>query len=305
MHNLIVAGRTFAFIALMSVASTVSAAHVNWLTDVETGLQQANGAGRLVLLKFTADWCGYCKKMERETFSRPAVADLVNQQFVPVLVDADKYQTLVKHLKIKGLPAILVVSPDMVILERISGYQTEQKLIPIWNRVLQKNRPVSAQPSTVAASPGFTPPATQPTSNNPFTQTSSGTATAANPFKTTQKAAAPAVFDKPAFGGLCLPGVNETRSLINGMPQFAIKYRGKTLYFSSQKQLQKFQATPEKYWPMKDGACPVTLAETGRVTEGRLEYGAMFRGKLWFTSSPEQMKKFVASPARFVDALQR
>lgn len=305
MQNLTVAGRIFAFIALVSVATTASADHVNWVTDVETGLQQANASGRLVLLKFTADWCGYCKKMERETFTKPAVASLVNQQFVPVLVDADKYQVLVKHLKIKGLPAILVASPDMVILQRISGYQTEDKLLPILNGVLRANQSAKTQSVAVAGSSGFTPPATRPASNNPFKQASAGNVTAANPFKTTQKPTRPAVVDKPAFGGLCLPGVSDTRSLINGMPQFAIKYRGKTLYFSSQEQLQKFKATPGKYWPMRDGACPVTLAETGRIAEGRLEYGAMFRGKLWFTSSPEQMKKFVASPARFVDALQQ
>jgi YHS domain-containing protein/thioredoxin-related protein len=284
----------FTTVLLLLLASTAcQAAHVNWLTDVEPALKSANESGRLVLLKFTADWCGYCKKMERETFARPAVADLVNQQFVPVLVDADKYQALVKHLKISGLPAILIVSPEMVILERISGYQTEDKLLPILNTTLAKNQPVAPEPSHVASNPSPTP----------VRPVSSPKMTADNPFDVSQKVAAPAVYVEPSFGGLCLPGVNETRSLINGQPQFAMNYRGKTLHFSSQQQMQKFHAQPEKYWPMKDGACPVTLADNGQVAEGRLEYAAMFRGKLWFTSSPVQLKKFVASPARYVDAV--
>lgn len=278
---------------LALTATVCQADHVNWQTDVEPALKTANESGKLVLLKFTADWCGYCKKMERETFTRPAVAATVNEEFVPVLVDADKYQALVKHLKIRGLPAIMIVSPDMVILDRITGYQTEQKLLPMLRTTLAKHQPKTPNAPQVAAA--------APTANTP-THTVSSHADA-NPFAVSQKQKTVS-YDKPAFGGLCLPGVNETRSLINGMPQFAMKYRGKTLYFSSQQQMMKFKTQPDKYWPMRDGACPVTLAESGQIAEGRLEYAAMFRGKVWFTSSPAQMKKFVAAPARFADAIQ-
>lgn len=288
----------------MAATTLSQAAHVNWMSDVESGLQKANQSGQLVLLKFTADWCGYCKKMERETFTRPEVAELVNQNFVPVLVDADKYQQLVKHLKIKGLPATLIVSPEMVILEQISGYQTAGKLLPVLKTTLAKNRSAQTQPQSVAATSGYTPAPTRPVSRQTVSATTSQGGAVPDPFTVAEKTSQPAALDKPSFGGLCLPGVNETRSLINGMPQFAMKYRGKTLYFSSAEQMQKFKNQPARYWPMKDGACPVTLAESGQVTEGRLEYAAMFRSKLWFTSSPQQMKKFVASPARYVDALQ-
>ncbi len=291
--------RCAALLLVVLTTTASQAAHVNWLTDVEPALKTANESGKLVLLKFTADWCGYCKKMERETFERPAVAGLVNEQFVPVLVDADKYQALVKHLKISGLPAIMIVSPDMVILKRITGYQTEEKLLPMLQATLAQNPTQVPQMPQVAA-------VTAAASNAP-TRTVSAHSTApnanANPFAVSEQPPT-AAFEKPAFGGLCLLGVSETRTLINGMPAFAMKYRGKTLHFSSQQMLQKFQDQPALYWPMKDGACPVTLAETGQLTEGRLEYAAMFRDKLWFTSSPDNMKKFVSTPARYADAGQ-
>lgn len=300
MHQIFSAIRYTTLLLVVLTTTTSHAAHVNWLTDVEPALRTANESGKLVLLKFTADWCGYCKKMERETFTRPAVADVVNKQFVPVLVDADKYQPLVKHLKIEGLPAIMIVSPNMVILERITGYKSEDQLMPILKATLAKHPTSPPRMPQVAGAPGTPAAPTRTVSSQALTQNVNASN---NPFAASEKPAA-VVSDKPSFGGLCLPGVNETRSLINGMPQFAMKYRGKTLYFSSQQQMQKFQTQPDKYWPMKDGACPVTLVESGQVAEGRLEYAAMFRGKLWFTSSPEHMKKFVAAPARYVDAIQ-
>lgn len=283
---------------LLACTTFAHADHVNWSPDVETALRSANSSGRLVLMKFTADWCGYCKKMERETFTRPNVARTVNEQFVPVLVDADKHQGLVQNLKIKGLPALLVVSPDMVILSRITGYQTEEKLMPKLQAVLAQHSRVQQPESRVVGSSGFSPAPTRPVSS---TQTVPGAAVATGP-----AAARPAVpMVKPAFGGLCLPAVSETRSLVSGRPDFNTKYRGKTLYFSSQQQMQTFLQKPDKYWPANDGNCPVTHYETGRNVEGKLEYAAMFRGKLWTTANAAAMKAFVGSPASYVDALTK
>ena len=286
---------------MVLVPNAVLADRVKWSADVEGSLRAANDSGQLVLMKFTADWCTYCKKMERETFTRAAVAQTVNSQFVPVLVDADKHKNLVSHLKIKGLPAILIVSPEMVILERISGYQTEEKLLPVLNSVVAKHQRSSAGNVGVAASSGYAPAATRPVSSPAPaapapTQTVAATMAAA--------AQAPAVFDEPAFDGLCLPGVSQTRSLVRGLPQFALRYQGKTIYFSTEERMKAFQANPTQFWPSENGSCPVTLAETGTMVEGKLQYAAMFRGKLWLTSSAQQMQKFVAEPARYVDAIQ-
>ena len=272
---------------------TTRADHVNWSSDVETGLRSARQSGRLVLMKFTADWCGYCKKMERETFTRPAVASLVNEQFVPILVDADKHQDLVQHLKIKGLPAILVVSPEMAILTRISGYQTEAKLMPQLQAVLSQHR---SSPAGQAPVVGAT------VSNSMPARPVSQTAQASTGHGTSQQVAATA-FVRPAFGGLCLPAVNETRSLVSGRPEFSLEYRGRTLFFSSLEYKQKFQASPEKFWPAYDGTCPVTFAETGRAVEGKLEFAAVFRNQLWVTDNAEAMQKFVKQPASYVDRM--
>lgn len=252
---------------------------VNWQTDVEAALRTANQNNQLVLMKFTADWCVYCKKMERETFTRPAVAATVNQSFVPVLVDSDKHKDLVKHLQIKRLPSLLVVSPEMVILKRINGYRTEDKLLPDLSQVIAEHRP-NTPPVNVVSQSQPAPPLPTKTASTSENKAAAG----------------------PAFGGLCLPSVNETRTLVSGRPDFAVRYNGKTVYFQSAAHQRQFEQSPEKYWPAIDGTCPVTVATGGKPVEGKLEFAAMFRGKLWLSSSADKMKQFVKQPAFYADA---
>jgi thioredoxin-related protein len=35
------------------------------------------------------DWCGWCKKMDRDTFTNPVIADILNNKFYPVKFDAE------------------------------------------------------------------------------------------------------------------------------------------------------------------------------------------------------------------------
>ncbi|MEP3481675.1 MAG: DUF255 domain-containing protein [Fuerstiella sp.] len=269
----------------MIAGASSAQAQVNWSTDIEGALKSANAQQRLVLMKFTATWCGPCKKMEHVTFGNPAVANVVNQNFVPVLVDGDKHKDLVKHLQVVAFPSLLVVSPDMVILHREKGFRTAQQLIPKLNAIVAQHRTKAASlPNAIAGMQ-------QPISLQPGAQQK----TAMRPVSQSRP--------MPSFAGLCLPGVFESRRLVPGKPEFAVKYRGKLLYFSSPEQMQAFKSNPGKYWPTKDGACPVTLAEEGRIVEGQLQYAAMFRGQLWLTSSSEKMQRFVTLPAKFVDSI--
>ena len=116
-------------VAFANAISATTAEEISWATDPEQALQEAADSGKPVLMQFTASWCVYCKRMEKSTFTSEEVAERISEDFVAVRVDADKHKDLVKDLEIKGLPAILVVSPDLEILHRISGFQTAEALM--------------------------------------------------------------------------------------------------------------------------------------------------------------------------------
>ena len=121
-----------------------------WSEDIEGSLRTAAAAGRPVLMEFTASWCVYCKRMEKTTFTNDAVMKRIAAGFVPVRVDADKHKDLVKELGIQGLPAILIVSPDLQIIERISGFQTAEALVTKLDKATSRQPESAAQPAVTA-----------------------------------------------------------------------------------------------------------------------------------------------------------
>ncbi len=132
-------------IAVVNCGS-VNAAEIPWSTNIEDSLHRAASNWQPVLMEFTADWCVFCKKMEKNTFPNPQVTQRISSNFVAVRVDADQNKDLVKDLGIKGLPAILIVSPDLKVIKRISGFQTPEALIKQLDDVANARPTQAGQP---------------------------------------------------------------------------------------------------------------------------------------------------------------
>ena len=49
---------------------------------------------RKVIVDVYTDWCGWCKKMDKETFDHPKVAAYLNANFYPVKFDAEQKETI-------------------------------------------------------------------------------------------------------------------------------------------------------------------------------------------------------------------
>lgn len=188
-HSLPRSGRFLTRIAaaLLVFSGAVGARQpdIPWSTDIEASLHRASAEGRPVLMEFTADWCTHCQRMEKNTFTDPQVAARINRNFVAIRIDADAHKPIVRELGIKGLPAMLVVAPDMEILERITGYQTPESLLTRLDNALAQTS-VAATP----AASGITRPAamerepTSPESEPDFTSGSRTDAAADSGFAT-------------------------------------------------------------------------------------------------------------------------
>jgi thioredoxin-related protein len=64
-------------------------AKVNWMT-LEEAAKRAKSEKRPIFIDVYTDWCGWCKVMDKSTFSEPEVAKLLNDKFYAVKFDAEQ-----------------------------------------------------------------------------------------------------------------------------------------------------------------------------------------------------------------------
>ncbi len=90
-----------------------------------------------MLVTFVADWCGYCKKMARETWTHPSVVERANA-FVPVEVDIDETREvngfsgagLAGRYRVSGTPTTMLVDGDGRVLAEAGGFLSPRQLLP-------------------------------------------------------------------------------------------------------------------------------------------------------------------------------
>ena len=72
----------------------VSDGPVQWLT-FEQAVELSKKEKRPVFIDVYTDWCGWCKVMDKNTFSEPEVAKLLNEKFYAVKFDAEQKEDVV------------------------------------------------------------------------------------------------------------------------------------------------------------------------------------------------------------------
>jgi thioredoxin-related protein len=126
----VVAGAGFA--AYESLAAPVPAAstakkEIKWQTDLQEAHRISVKDKRPMLIVFSASWCGYCKKLEKETFTDRKFVDYVNERFVPVKLDFDQHRKTAEVLEVKNLPTSVILSHEADLLGTVVGYMKLDK----------------------------------------------------------------------------------------------------------------------------------------------------------------------------------
>jgi thioredoxin-related protein len=62
---------------------------VTWMT-FEEAVKKSKTEKRKIFIDVYTDWCGWCKVMDKNTFSDPIVAKLLNEKFYPVKFNAEQ-----------------------------------------------------------------------------------------------------------------------------------------------------------------------------------------------------------------------
>ena len=125
---------------------------VKWYT-FEEAVKLNKTEQRKIFIDVYTDWCGWCKKMEATTFTHPAIAKILNEDYYAVRFDAETIDTInfagkqfineggrsrsphqlaVALLQGKmSYPSIAYLSEDNQLLTSVPGYYSADRLEPI------------------------------------------------------------------------------------------------------------------------------------------------------------------------------
>jgi thioredoxin-related protein len=129
------------FFRLLLVTSLVSGGIIasseaaeGWKTDYTAALAEAAKENKMVLLDFTgSDWCGWCIKLQKDTFSKSEFEKFAQESLVLVELDFPRGKTQSDELKkqneelaekfgVQGFPTLVLLDPQGKEATRNVGY---------------------------------------------------------------------------------------------------------------------------------------------------------------------------------------
>ncbi|PYJ51642.1 MAG: thioredoxin family protein [Verrucomicrobia bacterium] len=129
-HRLIL----FAAAACVFLTAPLARAESDWLNDYKKAQQEAKASNKFLLLDFTgSDWCGWCKKFDKEILSQSQFKDYARENLVLVELDFPRAkqqslelrkqnQELAHQFEVQGFPTIVVLDGDGQKLWQYDGY---------------------------------------------------------------------------------------------------------------------------------------------------------------------------------------
>lgn len=148
-----------AFATLIAKASTAQKAEINWISFEELDDSLAVKPKK-VFISFYADWCAYCKKMDKVAYQDLQVVDILNAEYYAVKMDAETKDTIVfegkkfyneelgkkrrpthqiplllasRKNRSFSLPAVIVLDENFRVTHRYFEYLSPKKAISILN----------------------------------------------------------------------------------------------------------------------------------------------------------------------------
>jgi len=123
----------FLLIALAFILPPVYA--ISWRHDLESALKAAKSQQKPVLIDFYTEWCGWCKKLDSDTYSDSRV-NSASEKFVCVKIDAEKEPEIANKYGVTGFPTIIFLDSNASVISTIPGYLPPDEFLANMNKIL-------------------------------------------------------------------------------------------------------------------------------------------------------------------------
>lgn len=143
---------SLALVFLITFSAFAQKPEVKWMSFEEAVAKTKENPKKLFIDVYTT-WCGYCKAMDKNTFSHPAIAKYINENFYPVKLDGEHkeditlnghtfkfvesgrrgYHELAASLLNGKLsyPTVVFMDENLRIIQPLPGYRKPAQIDPI------------------------------------------------------------------------------------------------------------------------------------------------------------------------------
>lgn len=106
---------------------------------------------KMILVDVYTDWCGWCKKMDKETFTDPKVVAHLKQNFYTVKLNAENTQRkfefmgktyteaeMAAAMRVRSYPNFVVIEPGLQNIAQLPGYRPADAFLSGLNELVEK-----------------------------------------------------------------------------------------------------------------------------------------------------------------------
>ena len=155
--------KSISVIILLFLSTTILAqeeAKIKWYS-IEEAVELNKKKEKKFFIDLYTDWCGWCKKMDANTFTDPVIVEYMNENFYPVKFDAESsepvtvsgqeyvnpnpegrrssHQFAIALLNGKmSYPSFAFLDQDVKLITVLPGYNPPEKLEPILHFIVDE-----------------------------------------------------------------------------------------------------------------------------------------------------------------------
>ena len=129
------------FLALVLTAMVATAADVKWEKQYVKVLEQSKKDKKLVMVDVFTEWCGWCKKLDKDVYSNKEVAEALAKNFVAIKLNPEestKNKKVAAKFQVNGFPTIIFLDSNGKELSKIGGYVPADEFLKRLNEVVNK-----------------------------------------------------------------------------------------------------------------------------------------------------------------------